>query len=125
MDQTSGLRVAKLQGVFNIVGGIWPIVSLRSFEWVYGPKEEDWLQKTSGGLLLASGIALLLTEGSEASLRMARRIGVGVALTYLTIDLIYIPKGRIRKTYIQDAICETGWLFAWFKTRHPSSRQAG
>lgn len=104
-----------MQGLFNAIGGIWPIVSLRTFEWVYGPKEEDWLQRTSGGLLLVSGLTLVMTEDSPDSVRMARRIGVGVALTYLLVDLIYIPKGRIRMTYLQDAICESGWLLGWAK----------
>jgi hypothetical protein len=47
--------------LFNLVGGAWPVVWLRSFEWVYGRKEEDWLQKT----------------------------------------------------YLQDVVCEIGWLLAW------------
>lgn len=120
-DHQRGLRIAKLQAVFNILGGAWPILSLKSFEWVYGPKQEDWLQKTSGGLLLASGVALALTEDSPDSVRMARRIGVGVAMTYLLVDLIYVPKGRLRKTYIQDALCEAGWLIAWARSSRSRS----
>jgi hypothetical protein len=115
-------RVARAQGLFNLVGGTWPIVWLRSFEWVYGPKEEDWLQKTSGGLLVASAIALLAAEDSPDSMRTARHIGMGVALTYLVIDLIYIPKGRLRKTYVQDVVCEAGWLLAWMRA---GSRKSG
>ncbi len=105
--------MARAQGLFNVIGGAWPIVSLRSFEWVYGPKEEGWLQKTSGGLLVASGIALLRAEDTPEAIRTARRIGVGVALTYLIIDLVYIPRGELRKTYLQDVVCEMGWLLAW------------
>jgi hypothetical protein len=108
-------RVARAQGIFNLLGGAWPIVWLRSFEWVYGPKQEDWLQKTSGGLLVASAIALLAAEDSPESMRTARHIGVGVALTYLLVDLVYIPQGRLRKTYLQDLLCEAGWLWAWMR----------
>lgn len=110
-----GARVARAQGIFNIVGGAWPIVSLRTFEWVYGDKQEEWLQKASGGLFLASGVALLMAEDSPDGIRTARRIGVGVALTYLLIDLVYVPKRRIPKTYLQDALCEAGWLTAWWR----------
>lgn len=115
MSGTNGraLRVARAQGLFNVVGGAWPIVWLRSFEWIYGPKEEDWLQKTSGALFMTVGLAQLMTEDSPESIRFARRVGIGVALTYLTIDLIYVPKGRLRKTYLQDALMEAGWLYAW------------
>ena len=109
----SALRVARAQGLFNVVGGAWPILWLRSFEWVFGPKEEEWLQKTSGALFMSVGIAQLMTEDSPESIRFARRVGVGVALTYLTIDLIYVPKGRLRMTYLLDALMEAGWLYAW------------
>jgi hypothetical protein len=35
----------------------------------------------------------------------------------LLIDLIYIPKGQMRKTYVQDALCEIGWIMAWGRIR--------
>jgi hypothetical protein len=116
----SALLVARAPGLFNVVGGAWPIVWLRSFEWVFGPKEEDWLQKTSGALFMSTGIAQLMTEDSPESIRFARRVGIGVALTYLTIDLIYVPKGRLRKTYLLDALMEAGWLYAWAKAERRS-----
>lgn len=56
---------------------------------------------------------MLKTEDSPDAIRMARRIGVGVALTYLLIDLVYVPRHRIPKTYLQDALCEAAWLAAW------------
>ncbi len=80
---------------------------------MFGPKEEDWLQKTSGALFMATGVALILTEDSPASIRSARRLGIGAAAAYLVIDLIYVPAGRIRKTYLLDALMEIGWLAAW------------
>ncbi|HEY7875451.1 MAG TPA: hypothetical protein VIG64_10045 [Actinomycetota bacterium] len=110
------LRLARAQGIFNVLGGAWPIVSLRTFEAIYGPKKLDvYLQKTSGALFMASGLALLRTERSEESVRAARRIGMGVAAAYLAIDLIYVPEGEIHKTYLLDAAMEIGWLAAWLR----------
>ncbi len=108
--------MAKAQGLFNLVGGAWPIVALGSFEWVFGRKRDEWLQKASGGLFVSVGIAQLLTEDEPEAIRFARRLGVGAALTYLLVDLIYVPAGRIPKTYLLDAAMEVGWLVAWAQT---------
>ncbi|MDQ3939985.1 MAG: hypothetical protein M3238_01400 [Actinomycetota bacterium] len=42
----------------------------------------------------------------------ARRTGVAAATTYLLIDLIYVPRREIPKTYLLDALMEAGWLWA-------------
>ena len=55
MDSDRQIRLARAQGVFNILGGAWPLVSLRSFEFVYGKKADIFLQKTVGGLLVSIG----------------------------------------------------------------------
>ncbi len=110
-----GLRLARSQGVFNLVGGAWPIVSLRTFEWVFGPKTDVFLQKASGGLFLTTGLALLTTQPTGKDIRRARRIGIAAAATYLIIDLVYVPRGEIRKTYLLDALMELGWLRAWLR----------
>src|SRR3712207_2277335 len=102
--------VSKAQGLFNIVGGVWPLVSLRSFEFVYGKKRDIYLQKTVGGLLLSIGAIQFTSAENEEDLRVVRKLGVATAATLLLIDLIYIPRGEMRKTYIQDALCEVGWL---------------
>lgn len=112
-ENRAALRVARAQGLFNVVGGTWPIVWLRSFEWVFGKKEDDYLQMASGGLFLSTGLALLATEDTPESLHLARRLGVAAATTYLVIDLVYAPRGRIRKTYLLDAAMQAGWLYAW------------
>src|SRR5215213_7149555 len=42
------VRLARLQAIFYIVSGVWPFVSIRSFEAVTGPKVDRWLVKTVG-----------------------------------------------------------------------------
>lgn len=108
-------KLARAQGLFNLAGGAWPIVSLRSFEWVYGKKTDIFLQKTVGGLLVSVGYAQLAAEPSTKGLAVARRIGISTALTLLTVDLFYIPKGEMRNTYVQDALMEVGWIIAWLR----------
>ena len=111
--------VARAQGVFNVVGGLWPLVSLRTFEAVYGRKTDRYLEHTVGGLLVSVGLVQLASR-NEQELVSARRIGIGTALTLLAIDAIYVPQGKMRWTYLQDALCEVGWLAAWAMTRKRS-----
>ncbi|POX57520.1 hypothetical protein C3492_43000 [Streptomyces sp. Ru62] len=107
--------VARSQGLFNLVGGGWPLLHLRSFEWVFGPKAEEWLQQTTAGLLATAGCSMLLSPGTPEGLRQARRTGVGTAVTLLAIDLLCVPRRRIRPTYLLDAAMQAGWLTAWFR----------
>lgn len=34
---------AKAPGLFTIVGGLWPLLSMRTFEAVTGPEADRWL----------------------------------------------------------------------------------
>jgi hypothetical protein len=110
---TQRRTVALAQGAFNVIGGAWPIVSLRSFEWVYGRKKDVFLQKTVGALLFSIGCVQVASARTPAGLATARRLGVATALSLLAVDLVYIPKGEMRWTYWQDAACELGWIAAW------------
>jgi hypothetical protein len=109
--------VALAQGLFNLIGGAWPIVSLGSFEFVYGKKHDIFLQKTVGGLLFSIGCVQLAAAESEEQIPTVRRLGIATALTLLAIDLVYIPRREMRWTYWQDALCEIGWIAAWLRAR--------
>lgn len=108
-----GVGLARAHGAFNLVGGLWPLVHRRSFEAVFGPKNDRWLQHTVAGLLAGNGVAQILATFSPAGLVEARRIGIITATWLLAIDLKYVTKGDISKTYLLDAAMEVGWLTAW------------
>jgi hypothetical protein len=108
-------RLTLAHGAFNVVGGAWPLLNLASFEWVFGPKTDDWLQRTSAGLLMSAGWSQLLTDDSPEGRRHARRVGIGTALTLLAVDLTYVPKGRLRWTYLLDGLMEAAWIVAWLR----------
>ncbi|MEV5170611.1 hypothetical protein AB0L10_05830 [Streptomyces flaveolus] len=121
----SALTVARAQGLFNLVGGGWPLLHLRSFERVFGPKTDVWLQRTTAGLLATTGWSLLRTGPAPESLGQARRAGIGSAVTLLAVDLVYVPLGRIRPTYLLDAAMQAGWLAAWCRYGMPRCGKHG
>jgi hypothetical protein len=96
--------------------GVWPLAHTRSFEAVFGPKVDRWLMYTVAGLMTSIAAAQLFSIADSASVRQARRIGMGCAATLAAIDLIYVPSRRISPTYLLDALAEAGWLAAWATT---------
>jgi hypothetical protein len=108
--------LGEAQGWFNIVGGAWPLVSMRTFEAVFGPKADRWLEYTVAGLLVTNGVCQVMAV-RRGDTETARRLGGGTAFTLLAVDLVFVPAGRIRWTYLLDAVLEVGWLALWAKTR--------
>jgi hypothetical protein len=110
-----GTALARIHGVANTLGGLWPLVHLSSFEAIFGPKTDRWLVKTVSGLLIVNGLTQLTAKRTPDGISQARRIGVGTAATLATIDLVYAPTGRISKMYLLDAAMEIGWILAWIR----------
>ena len=105
--------LARAHGLFNVIGGVWPLVHLPSFEAVFGPKTDRWLVRTVAGLLLANGCSQLIASRRASDASAAAAVGIGTAATLATIDLIYAPSGRISKVYLLDAVLELGWIALW------------
>jgi hypothetical protein len=53
-------RAPFAQGLFYVVTGLWPVIHLRSFEAVAGRKRDRWLVQTTGALIAAIGVSLLV-----------------------------------------------------------------
>jgi|RhiMetdeSRZDD1v2_1073273.scaffolds.fasta_scaffold1275505_2 hypothetical protein len=115
-----GVVLGRAQGVANLVGGLWPLVHLRSFEMVFGPKTDRWLVKTVAGLLIVNGVTQLTTSSTAIGVGQARRLGLGTAAVLAAIDLVYVPARRISKMYLVDAVIEVGWIMAWCQVDMPT-----
>ncbi|MCC9168544.1 hypothetical protein [Pontibacter harenae] len=58
MDRISLL--AKLQGFYWVITGVWPLVHMPSFLMVTGPKTDLWLVVTVSLLLVLIGLVLVV-----------------------------------------------------------------
>jgi energy-converting hydrogenase Eha subunit E len=95
--------VVALQGTYYLATGLWPLVSLGSFEAVTGPKIDDWLVHTVGVLAAAIGIALLAgSRRSPLSMETLTLAGAS-AIAFGTIDVVYALRGTISRIYLADA----------------------
>ncbi len=119
------LTLSRTHGMFNLVNGLWPLLHMRSFEAVFGPKVDRWLVRTVAGLLLANGLMQVRAGADPASISHARMTGIGTAATLAAIDLAYAPSGRIRRVYLLDAVAEITWIVLWSrrKPRHGRRRK--
>lgn len=114
--------MGKTHGVFNIAGGL-PLLHLRSFEAVFGPKVDRWLVYSVAGLLTSIGYAEYKASTPEGW-PQARRLGIATATTLLAIDVVYVPRGRLRWTYLLDAAAEAALLAGWATATHNRHKSA-
>ncbi len=96
--------VALAQSAYYVPASIWPILHIRSFEWVTGPKVDRWLVKTVAGLLAVGGSALGIAAARDRLTPELEWLGIGSALTLATIDVVYVRRRRIRPIYLLDVL---------------------
>lgn len=106
-------RVALGQGVFYLVTGVWPLVGIRSFEAITGPKTDRWLVKTAGVLIAAVGAGLTLAGARGRVTPELATVAIGSAAGLTAIDLVYVGNRRISPVYLLDAVAEVGLIAAW------------
>jgi hypothetical protein len=105
------------QGVFYLATGIWPLLSMRSFEQVTGAKVDKWLVKTAGVLITAIGSALTLAGARRNVSAETRVLAVASAAGLTAIDLVYVAKRRIAPVYLLDAVVELALIGGWIVTK--------
>ncbi len=97
--------------------GLWPLLHMRSFERVTGPKTDRWLVDTVGALVIANALALAL--GARRQPRSAETIALAVAdaLAFIVVDVLFVVRRRISPVYLADAALQAGLLLALARER--------
>ena len=98
--------VLRLQGVYYLVTGLWPVIDMRSFELITGPKTYDWLVRMVGLLAASIGLTLLVAARRLRPSAEGVLLSCTSALSFAAIDVVYVFTGRIREIYLLDAIVE-------------------
>jgi len=105
-------RLAVGQGIFYVASGLWPLCSLRSFEMVTGRKDEPWLVKTVGLMLVAVGGGLIRSRKEKGMALVS--LGRAPALALGGIDIWYAGVRRcISPVYLVDAAIQLGLAASW------------
>jgi hypothetical protein len=117
--------LARVQGLYFLATGVWPLLSMRTFEAVTGPKADRWLVKTVGVLVAVIG-ATLLHAGRRPSPPVTT-LAVGSAAGLGAIDVVYAARGRISRIYLLDAAIEALIVAAWARNaaQRPQAPEPG
>lgn len=119
--ETASQRVLMGQGVFYVFSGVWPILSLRTFEAVTGPKTDGWLVKTVGGLIASVGATLVRGARRRDVASETIFLGASSAGVLGFASLWFAMRGRISKIYLLDAAVEFGIVAAHVRARRASA----
>ena len=104
--------VALVQGIYFLVFGIWPLLSMSSFLRVTGPKTDLWLVRTAGLILAVIGASLIIAQVYSQVNGATVLLAIGSALSLAVIEFVYVSKKIIPPIYLGDAIIElllVGW----------------
>lgn len=116
-ERTLSHSIALSQGIYYVVGGIWPLLSIGTFQLVTGRKRDLWLVKTVGLLLTAIGAVLIsAARGKRASPEIVL-LGAASAGVIGGVDVVYYRKGILRWIYLVDALIEIAFAIGWFAAR--------
>lgn len=105
--------LAWFQGVFYLLTGVWPLISIGTFQAVTGPKIDLWLVKTAGVLIITVGVTLLIGARRRRIGPELMFLGAASAAGLAGIDLVYALSGRISDIYLLDAAVEILLVLLW------------
>ena len=105
--------VATLHGTYYVASGLWPMLSMETFESVSGPKTDDWLVRTVAVLVIVIGLVLLSGAAKRQLGAPIRMLALGTAASLAAIEFIYALQGVIWPIYMLDAVGELGLIVLW------------
>jgi hypothetical protein len=110
-----------VQGGYYLLAGLWPLVSIRTFQAVTGPKTDNWTGR-AGDHWLVNAVAVLVVAVGAALLVAAARgrpspevvvLAVAAILGLTGIDVVYVARRVIPPIYLLDAVAEAALLVGW------------
>ncbi|MCA1826553.1 MAG: hypothetical protein ABR567_08705 [Myxococcales bacterium] len=107
-------RAALAHGAYLLFVGGWPLVSLRTFAKVTGPKPEGWLAKGVGACLLNVGATLVAAGARGKVSRELRILGAGTGLSFAVMDFYYAGiRRRISPVYLLNGLAQLAFAALW------------
>jgi hypothetical protein len=109
----SAAAAAALHGTYYLATGLWPLVSMATFEAVTGPKTDDWLVQTVGVLVAVIGSVLLLAAVRRKVPLEIVVLAVASALALAVVDIVFVARRDVSPIYLLDALVEFLLIGLW------------
>jgi hypothetical protein len=124
LTSAGAVRLAWAQGLYFLVTGVWPLVSVRTFQLVTGkksdhliatpPSEADhWMLNTISALIIAISIVVLAAAWRRRVSFDVALLGIASAVGLTIIDVVYVARGTILPIYLADAAVEVLIIGVW------------
>lgn len=110
----------RVQGWYYLLGGLWPVLHLRSFEQVVGPKPDRFQTETTGALYAAIGVTLLATERSATS-GVHRMVAGATAAS--SVAVVMRHRDSLRAVCTADAALQAAFVAATALGGPPPARR--
>jgi hypothetical protein len=101
-----------VQAAYYVATGVWPLISMRSFTAVTGPKTDVWLVKMVASLIVVNGASIGIAAVDRSQSRAAFALASGSAVAFTAIDVVYAARRTISPLYLADAVFELALLAA-------------
>ena len=118
-------KLALAHGAYLVFIGAWPLLHLKSFAKVTGPKPEGWLAKAVGACLANVGIQLIgsALRGGHVR-REVRSLAVRMAMTFAAFDFYYAGvRRRISPVYLGNGAAQLLFAMLWAAERVGETRE--
>jgi hypothetical protein len=111
-----------LQGGYYLITGVWPLVHVKSFQWVTGPKTDHlvtgreadhWMLNTISALIIAIALVLLAAAARRRVSVDVALLAVFSALALAMIDSVYVARSTISPIYLADGAVELVLAAVW------------
>jgi len=103
----------RIQGVYFLITGIWPLISMATFLAVTGPKSDLWLVKVVGILISVIGIVLMTASAQVGKNYPIVILAIASALSLGMVDVVFYLSDTIPAVYLLDALAELVLVTLW------------
>ena len=97
------MSLVRVQGAYYVGSGLWPVLHMRSFEALTGPKTDRWLVRSYGVLTAAIGVVLLASGRAAGPVSVAAAVGVAAPETWYTLVQRRLPWPYVADAFVQGA----------------------
>lgn len=105
--------LARIQGWFYLLTGIWPLVAGNSFQRVTGFKTDFWLAQTVGFLLTVSGLVMIRAARKRRVTPEIALLATLQAAGLIVVDISCVQMPGTTRVYLLDAMAEIVLVLAW------------
>lgn len=103
------MTAVRIQALYFLFMGLWPLLHMPSFQAVTGPKVDTWLVRSIAWLFIVIAVQLwVAAEPWQVAV-----IGIGSAAVIGGADLYYGLQHRISRVYLLDAVPQAVFVIGW------------